>query len=128
MAISVTLVLMRLIGNILWLVLGGLGIAFGWLVVGLVCCITIVGIPVGVQAFKMASLTLTPFGKQVVYSNSVGSVLLNIIWVIVVGLWMAIAYLIAGVLNCITVIGVPFGIQSFKMAKLALWPFGTTIY
>lgn len=119
---------MRLIGNILWLVLGGLGIAFGWLVVGLVCCITIVGIPVGVQAFKMASLTLTPFGKQVVYSNSVGSVLLNIIWVIGVGLWMAIAYLIAGVLNCITVIGVPFGIQSFKMAKLALWPFGTTIY
>ena len=118
---------MRFIGNLIWLVLGGLEIAFAWFVVGLVLCVTIVGIPLGVQSFKMAQLTLTPFGQHVVYGGSVGSLLLNIVWVVLVGWWMALGYLIAGVLNCITVIGVPFGIQSFKMCKLALWPFGTTI-
>ncbi len=118
---------MRLIGNILWLILGGLEIAFAWLVVALVLCITIVGIPLGVQAFKMAKLTLTPFGTHVVYGGGAGSLLLNIIWVVLVGLWMAIGYCVAGLVNCITIIGVPFGIQSFKMAKLALWPFGSQI-
>ncbi len=100
---------MRFIGNLIWLVLGGLEIAFAWFVVGLVLCVTIVGIPLGVQSFKMAQLTLTPFGKHVVYGGSVGSLLLNIVWVVLVGWWMALGYLIAGVLNCITVIGVPFG-------------------
>lgn len=118
---------MRLIGNILWLLLGGLAIAAGWLVLSVVLCITIVGIPLGVQAFKMAKLTLTPFGMTVRYGGGAGSLLLNIVWVLLVGLWMAIGYVVAGVLNCITVIGVPFGIQSFKMAKLALWPFGSQI-
>ena len=109
---------MNTLGNILWLVLGGLALAVAW---------AIVGIPLGIQAFKMAGLTLTPFGKSVVYGGGVGSFLANIIWVVLVGIWMAIGYLIAGVLNCITVIGVPFGIQSFKMAKLALWPFGAQV-
>ncbi len=118
---------MRLIGNILWLVLGGLAIAFGWAVVGVILCITIIGIPVGKQAFKMAKLTLTPFGTQVVYGGGAGSAILNFIWVIFVGLWFAIGYVVAGVANCITIIGIPFGLQSFKMAKLALFPFGTQI-
>ena len=118
---------MRLLGNILWLILGGLVIAFGWLVIGLVLCITVIGIPLGLQAFKMASLTLTPFGKTVVYGGGVGSTLVNILWVVLVGWWMAVSYLFAGVANCITIIGIPFGIQSFKMAKLALWPFGAEI-
>ena len=90
-------------------------------------CITIVGIPLGIQAFKMAGLTLTPFGKTVEYGGGVGSVLINIIWFVLAGLWMAIGYVGAGLLNCITIIGIPFGIQSFKMAKLALWPFGSQI-
>lgn len=118
---------MRLLGNILWLVLGGLALAIGWAIIGLVLCVTIIGIPLGVQAFKMAELTLTPFGKNVVYGGGVGSLLLNIAWIVLVGVWMAIGYLVAGLLNCVTIIGIPFGIQSFKMAKLALWPFGTQI-
>ena len=118
---------MRLIGNILWLVLDGLALAVGWAVVGVILCITIIGIPVGRQAFKMAKLTLTPFGTQVVYGGGAGSAILNFIWVIFVGLWFAIGYVVAGVANCITIIGIPFGIQSFKMAKLALFPFGTQI-
>lgn len=118
---------MNTLGNILWLILGGIELAVAWAIIGIVLCITIVGIPLGIQAFKMAGLTLTPFGKSVVYGGGVGSLLANIIWVVLVGIWMAIGYVIAGVLNCITVIGVPFGIQSFKMAKLALWPFGAQV-
>ena len=118
---------MNTLGNILWLILGGLELAVAWAIIGIVLCITIVGIPLGIQAFKMAGLTLTPFGKSVVYGGGVGSLLANIIWVVLVGIWMAIGYMIAGVLNCITIIGVPFGIQSFKMAKLALWPFGAQV-
>lgn len=106
---------------------GGLLLAASWAIIGLVLCITIVGIPLGIQAFKMAGLTLTPFGKTVEYGGGVGSVLLNIIWFVLAGLWMAIGYVFAGLLNCITIIGIPFGIQSFKMAKLALWPFGSQI-
>jgi uncharacterized membrane protein YccF (DUF307 family) len=118
---------MRLLGNILWLVLGGLAIACGWAVVGLILCISIVGIPLGIQSFKMAALTLTPFGKTVMYGGGVGSALVNIVWMVLVGWWMAVGYLMAGVANCITIIGIPFGLQSFKMAKLALWPFGAEI-
>lgn len=119
---------MRVLGNILWIILGGLAIAIGWALVGLILCISIIGIPLGVQAFKMAGLTLTPFGKTVQYGGGVGSTLVNILWVVLVGWWMALGYLGAGVLNCITIIGIPFGIQSFKMPKLALWPFGAQIY
>ena len=119
---------MRLIGNILWLILGGLLLATSWAIIGLVLCVTIIGIPLGVQAFKMAGLTLTPFGKTVVYGGGVGSVLANIVWFVLAGIWMAIGYILAGLLNCVTIIGIPFGIQSFKMAKLALWPFGSQIH
>ena len=115
---------MRVLGNILWIILGGLAIAIGWALVGLILCISIIGIPLGIQAFKMAGLTLTPFGATVQYGGGVGSALANILWVVLVGWWMALGYLGAGVLNCISIIGIPFGIQSFKMAKLALWPFG----
>ena len=118
---------MRVLGNILWIILGGLAIAIGWALVGLILCISIIGIPFGLQAFKMAGLTLTPFGKTVEYGGGVGSVLINIIWFVLAGLWMAIGYILAGLLNCVTIIGIPFAIQSFKMAKLALWPFGSQI-
>lgn len=107
--------------------LGGLLLAIGWAVIGLILCVTIIGIPFGVQAFKMAGLTLTPFGKTVVYGGGMGSALINIVWVVLAGIWMAIGYVGAGLLNCVTIIGIPFGIQSFKMAKLALWPFGSQI-
>ncbi|NMN00069.1 Inner membrane component domain-containing protein [Bifidobacterium sp. DSM 109958] len=119
---------MRTLGNILWIVLGGLIIAVEWALVGLVLCVTIIGIPLGVQAFKMAGLTLTPFGKTVAYGGGVGSALVNVLWVLLAGWWMALSYVIAGLVNCVTIIGIPFGIQSFKMAKLALFPFGARVY
>ncbi|MBW3088957.1 YccF domain-containing protein [Bifidobacterium sp. 82T24] len=118
---------MRLIGNIIWLVLGGLFLAIGWALIGLVLCITVIGIPLGLQAFKMAQLTLTPFGKEIIYGGGLGSTMLNIVWLLLAGLWMALGYVAAGLVNCITVIGIPFGLQSFKMAKLALMPFGATV-
>ncbi|KFI67609.1 YccF domain-containing protein [Bifidobacterium magnum] len=118
---------MKILGNILWLVLGGLEIAMGWAVAGLVLCCTIVGIPLGIQAFKMAGLTLTPFGHTVTYGGGAGSAILNILWAIFFGIWLALGYLVAGLLNCLTIIGIPFGLQAFKMAKLALWPFGSEV-
>ena len=118
---------MRVISNILWIILGGLIIAIGWALIGLVLCVTIIGIPLGLQAFKMAGLTLTPFGKTVRYGGGVGSTLANIIWVVLVGFWFVICFVGSGLLICFTIIGIPFGIQSFKMAKLALWPFGADI-
>ena len=87
---------MRVLGNILWIILGGLAIAIGWALVGLILCISIIGIPLGIQAFKMAGLTLTPFGKTVQYGGGVGSALANILWVVLVGWWMALGYLGAG--------------------------------
>ena len=118
---------MRVIGNIIWIILGGLILAATWAVMGLLLCVSIVGIPLGVQAFKMATLTLAPFGRQVVYGGGAGSTLLNIIWIVLVGWWFAVGYLLAGILNIFTIIGIPFGIQSFKMAQLALLPFGSQV-
>lgn len=118
---------MRLIGNILWIILGGLALSVAWALIGLVLCVTVIGIPLGVQAFKMAWLTLTPFGRTVEYGGGLGSLLLNVIWIVVAGLWMAIGYVIAGAVNCVTIIGIPFGLQAFKMAKLALMPFGSVV-
>ncbi|PJM73024.1 hypothetical protein CS006_07195 [Bifidobacterium primatium] len=118
---------MRLLGNIIWLILGGLLLAIGWAVIGIILCVTVIGIPLGLQAFKMAQLTLTPFGKDIIYGGGLGSTLLNIVWLLLAGLWMAIGYVIAGIATCVTVIGIPFGLQSFKMAKLALMPFGASV-
>ncbi|MBT1179527.1 YccF domain-containing protein [Bifidobacterium vespertilionis] len=118
---------MRFLGNVLWIILGGLFIAIEWAVVGLLLCVTIIGIPLGLQAFKMAALTLTPFGKTVDYGGGFGSALANLVWVVLAGWVLALSYLLAGVANCVTIIGIPFGIQSFKMAKLALFPFGTDV-
>ncbi len=118
---------MRTIGNIIWLVFGGLLTALGWAFAGILFYITIIGIPLGRQAFKMASLTLTPFGKTITYGGGIPSLLANIVWVIVIGFWEALAYAVAGALFCITVIGIPFGMQLFKLAKLSLFPFGATV-
>ncbi|WP_251158070.1 YccF domain-containing protein [Caniella muris] len=118
---------MRTLGNIIWLVTGGLVTAAGWLVVGLLWCVTVVGIPVGRQAFKMAALTLTPFGKTIVYGGGLPSCLANGLWFVFGGVEMALGYLAIGSLLCLTVVGVPFGLQLFKMAKLSLLPFGAEV-
>ena len=119
---------MRLLLNLLWLVFGGLLSALGWVLTGCLWCITIVGIPVGLQCFKFASISLDPFGKEIVYENeSPVSFLLNILWIIFGGIEMAIANALIGVILCITIIGIPWGKQYFKIAKLSLMPFGATV-
>ena len=121
---------MKLIGNILWLVLGGILISFYYAVVGLLFCLTIIGIPFGVQLFKMAGFALWPFGREVTAGpNDTGclSILMNIIWIICGGIEIAILHVWFGIIFCITIIGIPFGLQHFKMALLALAPFGKQI-
>ncbi|WP_288395746.1 YccF domain-containing protein [uncultured Vagococcus sp.] len=118
---------MNFLGNLIWLIFGGLTGAISWFLAGCLWCVTIIGIPVGLQCFKIAGLSLWPFGKQVVYSNSSMSLLVNIIWLIVSGLPLAIGHFISGLILCITIIGIPFGRQSFKLAQLALMPFGARV-
>ena len=118
---------MRTLLNIIWIILGGLITALGWCLIGIICYITIVGIPLGRQAFKMANLTLAPFGKTIVYGGGAPSIIANIFWVIIAGIPMGIAYLVLGAFYCITIIGIPWGIQCFKMAKLSFLPFGSSV-
>ena len=114
------------IGNLLWIILGGLIAAILWLTVGLLLCVSIIGIPLGIQCFKMAGLALAPFGKMV-DTDFDEHPIANIIWAIVAGWEMCLMYLTVGVILCITIIGIPFGKQWFKMARLTLFPFGADI-
>ena len=119
---------MSCIGNIIWIILGGLVNSLVWLFWGLLWCLTIIGIPVGLQCFKMARLQLAPFGKEVISTNDSGTnFILNILWIIFGGFSLCIANLISAVLLCISIIGIPFAIQSLKIAKLSLMPFGKEV-
>lgn len=118
---------MSLFGNLLWLLLGGFFCGIAWFIAGLLCCITIIGIPLGVQCFKFAKLAFFPFGKEIIYSESHGSLLLNVIWLLILGWENAIACFIAGIVLTLTIIGIPFGKQFFKFGKLWLMPFGAKI-
>ena len=125
-----TLATMNLIGNIIWLIFGGLISAIGYFIGGLVLCLTIVGIPFGLQCFKLGILMIWPFGKQVVSSTrDTGclTLLLNILWILCGGLWIAVGHIVFGFLLCLTIIGIPFGRQHFKMVEIALMPFGKRI-
>lgn len=117
---------MRLIANIIWFLFGGLWLGLLWSVGGLILCITIVGIPLGTQCFKAARLSFMPFGKKVEL-NFRKHPIANVIWALAGGWAIAIAYLGLGILNCITIIGIPNGIQCIKMMKLAIFPFGAKI-
>jgi uncharacterized membrane protein YccF (DUF307 family) len=117
-------------GNILWLVLAGWWLALLYLVAGVIACVLIITIPFGLQAFKLANFALWPFGRVAVPSPDadVGtSIVGNVIWIILPGLGLAIAHVVAGVILCLTVVGIPLGLASFKMVPLALLPFGKTI-
>ena len=121
---------MNFIGNILWVVFGGFLISLYYALMGLLFCLTIIGIPFGMQLFKMAGLALWPFGHDVTPGPSdTGclSILMNVIWIIFGGIEIALAHVTLGITFCITIIGIPFGIQHFKMALLALIPFGKNI-
>ena len=120
----------RVIGNILWLVLAGIWMALAYVLSGVVQCITIIGIPFGIQSFKLAGYALWPFGRVVVQRmdrDAALSCLGNGIWFVLSGLWLALGHIITGVLLCITIIGIPFGVASFKLARLALTPFGKIV-
>ena len=118
--------MLRLIANIIWFIFGGLVLSLGWALAGLLLCITVIGIPLGLQCFKAAKLSLFPFGKKV--RLHLGKHLIaNIIWAVIIGWELALVYLFCGIANCITVIGIPTGLQCFKFMKLALFPFGADI-
>jgi uncharacterized membrane protein YccF (DUF307 family) len=120
---------MNFIGNIIWLIFGGIIAATMWFLAGLILCVTIIGIPFGVQCFKISAFVLWPFGKVIEIGNfGVGGLLFNIIWIIFFGWEFAIAHLTIGLMFCITIIGIPFGLQHFKFAQLGLIPFGARIY
>ena len=118
---------MSILGNILWFVFGGAISGLSWCLAGVLWCISIVGIPVGIQCFKIAGLTFFPFGKEVIYGGGAGSLLLNVFWIILSGLPLALEHLVFGAILCVTIVGIPFGLQQFKLAKLALMPFGAAV-
>ena len=117
---------MRVLSNIIWILLGGIWLALLWALCGIILCITIVGIPFAIQCFKAAKLSFAPYGKKVILNFEKHPVA-NTIWAVLGGWEMAIAYLIIGILNCITIIGIPRGIQCFKIMKLAFFPFGAKV-
>jgi len=118
---------MKTLGNILWVLFGGIIFAALWFICGLICCCTIIGIPIGIQCFKFANYVLWPFGKSVQYSGNAGSFLLNVLWILLFGWELAVISVIVGLIWCVTIVGIPFGIQCIKFAQLALFPFGSTI-
>ena len=118
---------MSILGNILWFIFGGLFSGLGWCISGILWCITIIGIPYGVQCFKFASLALWPFGNDGEYVGGVVCWVANIFWIIFFGIPMALHNLLWGCIWCITIVGIPFGLQFFKIAKLSLMPFGSKI-
>ncbi len=118
---------MGCLGNLIWFVCGGCVMGLGWLLTGMLWCISIVGIPVGMQCFKLAQLAFFPFGKDVCYGGGPVSLLLNILWLIFGGVALAAGSALLGCAFCATIIGIPFGLQWFKMAKLSLTPFGASV-
>ena len=119
---------MRFIGNLLWLIFGGLISAVLWMTAGILMCITIIGIPFGIQAIKLAGFTFWPFGMEVEIGEfGVGGAIGNVIWIILFGWELAVYHIVATLLFTITIIGIPFGKQHIKLARLSLIPFGARI-
>ncbi|MCF8587233.1 YccF domain-containing protein [Gordonia sp. HY285] len=120
---------MRTLLNVIWLLLCGLWMAIGYLVAGVICCILIITIPFGIASFRIAAYALWPFGRTTVPRRDAGagSLIGNIIWIIFAGLWLAIGHITTGIAMCITIIGIPLGIASFKMVPISLMPLGVDI-
>ncbi len=121
---------MSTLGNIIWVVFGGFFIFLEYLVAGLLLCLTIIGIPFGLQAIKLAQLALWPFGKHIEYMDYAPgclSTMMNILWLLIGGIWIALSHLILGIIFAISIIGIPFASQHFKLVGLALTPFGRRI-
>jgi len=120
----------RLILNIIWLVLSGLWMAIGYVLAAAVMAITIIGIPFAAQSLKLAGYALWPFGRTIIPSRTRHkslSVVGNVLWFVLAGWWLALGHLVTGIVLCVTIIGIPLGVASFKMAGAALVPFGKEI-
>lgn len=121
---------MNILGNIIWLIFGGLLTAIEYFLASIILCLTVIGIPFGLQTIKLGILALWPFGSKIVHKeNAHGclSVFMNILWFFLGGIWIFLTHAVFGLLLCITIIGIPFGLQHFKLASLALTPFGHDI-
>lgn len=128
---------MALIGNIIWFVLGGFVMGLAWWFVGLLCYISIIGIPWGKACFVIGQFSFLPFGKeavsrkQITDADDIGTGTLgmigNIFWLLLAGIWLAIGHIVSGVLCCLTIIGIPFGLQHFKLVQISLMPIGMKV-
>ena len=120
---------MRLVLNVLWLVLSGFWMFIAYIVVGVLWCITVIGIPFGVASFRIGVFALWPFGRTIVKKPSagVGSGIGNVFWFVLSGVWLAIGHAVTGALLCITIIGIPLGLANFKLIPISLLPLGKDI-
>lgn len=118
---------MGFLGNLIWLIFGGFFSAISWFFIGILWCFTIIGLPIGMQCFKMAKISLAPFGKKIELDGKSGSLILNVFWLIFGGVELAAAHAVWGLILCLTIVGCPFGKQFFKLAKLSLMPFGARV-
>ncbi|MFE4503149.1 YccF domain-containing protein [Rhodococcus sp. NPDC056743] len=120
---------MRLLLNVIWLVFGGFWLALGYFAAGIICCILIITIPFGIAAFRIGIYALWPFGKTVVDKPTagVGSMIGNVIWVIIAGIWLAIGHIVTAVAMAITIIGIPLAVANLKMIPISLMPLGKEI-
>jgi len=121
---------MKILGNIIWLVFGGIVIAIEYFIGSLALIITVIGIPFGMQTLKMGALAIWPFGRDTrVHERASGClyIIMNVLWLICGGIWIALTHALFGTLLCITIIGIPFGMQHFKLTAIALNPFGRDI-
>ncbi|HNX79036.1 MAG TPA: YccF domain-containing protein [Prolixibacteraceae bacterium] len=121
---------MSFLGNLIWMVCGGLIAFLGYIIGGIALCITIVGIPFGIQVFKLAEVALWPFNKSYElkdWAPGCLSTIMNLIWLIVAGWWIVLTHLVFGLLLAITILGIPWAKQHFKMMSLAITPFGRRV-
>lgn len=120
---------MKTIGNLIWFVLSGLWLGIAYIVAGVVSCLTLLGIPFGIRSFKLASYVMWPFGKELrpKEEDKLLRGVLNILWIVVGGFWLALFHIVLGLILSLTIIGLPFGLKNFSMAKLALFPFAYVV-
>jgi uncharacterized membrane protein YccF (DUF307 family) len=120
---------MRIVLNVFWLVFGGLLLALGYAVAGLICFLLIVTIPFGIASFRMANYALWPFGREVVRRPDAGvaSTVGNVIWLVVAGIWLAIGHIAAAITQFVSIIGIPLGLANLKLVPISLFPLGAEI-
>ena len=120
---------MTFIGNILWFAFGGIWLGLSWVMAGLLCCCTIVGIPFGVACFRIAGFLFCPFGKKLVPTGDagLGTAIFNILWIVFAGFWLALGSAVLGVAYCLTIIGIPWGIACFNIAQVSFAPLGKRV-